>query len=315
MRASPPLAPLTIAAAWRNRDIPTKKWQCPCGKVLPIVQKPREQGIQHPSIPTRYGTAKVVPEFVQGSISADPPLLSLLIRVDKHQQLLGAVRVASTLAAASAAAVVRLGPIHQVPNLDVDYAMDMDPDLDAVIPLCERKFPGVLPRQTPTLQQLRRMYPVMRRNYDKTPWEFGVRRGLFALDCRKDGRWDDIAGRYGPHLPCLGLLPGKHAARLNGWMNTAIDPKGTEPHYRHGPHVLSRRLNEVNDRGYVAQESLGHLREDLHQFRQRCETCTALALTIADDDRPLAGRRAARLLQAGWASASAGAPMRCLSSV
>ena len=75
MRASPPLAPLTIAAGWRNRDIPKKKWQCPCGKVLPIVQKPREQGIQHPGIPTGYGTAKVVPEFCQGSISADPPLL------------------------------------------------------------------------------------------------------------------------------------------------------------------------------------------------------------------------------------------------
>ena len=188
MRASPPLAPLSVAAGWRNRDIPTKKWQCPCGKVLPIVQNPDSKaysvhcsGTQHTDW-VRYG--KVVPEFFQGSISADTPLLGMLIRVDKHPQLLGAVRVASTLAAASAAAVVRLGPISQVPNLDVDYAMDTDPDLDTVIPLRERKCPGVLPRQAGTPQQLRRMYPVMRGNYEKPHWEFCDRRGLFALDCR-----------------------------------------------------------------------------------------------------------------------------------
>ena len=55
-------------------------------------------------------------------------------------------------------------------------------------------------------------------------------------------------------------------------MNTAVDPKDTEPHYRQGPHVLSRRPNEANDRGYVAQETMGQLQEDLHRFRQRCET-------------------------------------------
>ena len=106
----------------------------------------------------------------------------------------------------------------------------------------------VLPRQAGTLHELRRMYPFMRGNYEKPPWEFCDRRGLFTLDCRTDGRWDDLAGRYGPYLPCLDLLSGKHAARLNGGMNTAVDPKDTEPHYRQGPHVVSRRLNEANDR-------------------------------------------------------------------
>ena len=37
----------------------------------------------------RYG--KVMPEFFQGSIGADTLLLSMLIRVDKHPQLLGAI--------------------------------------------------------------------------------------------------------------------------------------------------------------------------------------------------------------------------------
>ena len=117
MRASPPLAPLSVAAGWRNRDIATKKWQCPCGKVPTIVQNPDNKaynvqcsGTQHTDW-VRYG--KVVPEFFQGGISADTPLLGMLIRVDKHPQLLGALRVASALAAASAAALVRLGPISR----------------------------------------------------------------------------------------------------------------------------------------------------------------------------------------------------------
>ena len=41
----------------------------------------------------------------------------------------------------------------------------------------------------------------------------------------------------------------------------------------------------------------------MHQFRQRCETYKALASAIAEDDHPLAGRRAARLLKAWWAPA------------
>ena len=146
------------------------------------------------------------------------------------------------------------------------------------------------------------MCPVMWGNYEKPPWEFCDRRGLFAVDCRTDGRWDDIVSRYGPCLPCLDLLSGKHVARLNSWMNTAIQPKGTEPHYRQGPHVLSRR-NQADDRGYIAKETLGQLREDLHKLQQRCETYKALTVAIVDDNCPLAGRRAARLLKAGWAPA------------
>ena len=76
-------------------------------------------------------------------------------------------------------------------------------------------------------------------------------------------------------------------------MNTAIHPKGTEPHYPQGHHVLSRCLDEANDRGYVAQETRGQLQEDVHKFGKRCETYKALAVAKADDDPPLAGRRAA----------------------
>ena len=257
MRTSPPsLPPINVAVGWRNRDIPTKKWQCRCGKVLPIVRTPQSKafsihcwGTQHTDW-VRYG--KVVPEFFQGTVSSDTPVLSMLIRVDKHPQLLGAVRLASTLATAGAAAVAELRPTLQVPDLDVDSAMEMDLVLDALIRLRERKCPGVLPRQDPTLRQLRRMYPIMRGNYEKPPWEFCDRRELFALDCRTDGRWDAIAGHHGPHVPCLYLLSEKHAATLNSRTNTAINPKDTEPRYRQGPHVLPCHLNEANHRGYVA---------------------------------------------------------------
>ena len=86
-------------------------------------------------------------------------------------------------------------------------------------------------------------------------------------------------------------------------MNTAIQPKDPQLHYQQGPHVLPRLLDEANDRRYIAQEMLGQLQEDLRKFRLRCKTYKALAIAIADDARPLAGRRAARLLKAGWAPA------------
>ena len=168
----------------------------------------------------RYG--KGVAEFFQGSVSSNTSLLSMLIRVHKDPQLLGAVRLASTLAATGVAAVAEIGPTVQVPHPDVKAPIEMD--LDAPIPLRERQCPGFLPRQAPTLPQLRRIYPVMRGNYEEPHWEFCHRRGLFAVDCRTDGRWDDIAGRYGPYLS------GKHAARLDSSMNTAIHPKDREPY-------------------------------------------------------------------------------------
>ena len=39
MHTSPSyLPPLGVVVGWRNRHLPTKKWQCPCGKVLPTEQ-------------------------------------------------------------------------------------------------------------------------------------------------------------------------------------------------------------------------------------------------------------------------------------
>ena len=102
----------------------------------------------------RYG--KVVPEFFEGSVASHNSLLSILIRVDKHPELLGAVQLASTLAAVGAAVVTELVPTLPVPDLgegSIDAALEMD--LDAPIPLGKRKCPGVLPRQAPTLQQRR----------------------------------------------------------------------------------------------------------------------------------------------------------------
>ena len=92
MRASLSLPRINVAAGWRDHNIPIQKWQCRCGKVLPIVQNPDSNafsihclGTQHTDW-VRYG--KVVPEFFQGSINSDTILLSMLIRVDKHPQLL-----------------------------------------------------------------------------------------------------------------------------------------------------------------------------------------------------------------------------------
>ena len=90
---------------------------------------------------------KVVAEFFHGSVASGTSLPSMLIRVDKHPELLGAVRLASTLAVAGAAVVVELVPTLLVPNLDersISAASQMD--IDAPISLRERKCPRVFPR-------------------------------------------------------------------------------------------------------------------------------------------------------------------------
>ena len=37
------LPPLSVAAGLRDRPILTKKWPCPCGKVVPTVQTPESK--------------------------------------------------------------------------------------------------------------------------------------------------------------------------------------------------------------------------------------------------------------------------------
>ena len=88
MRASSAsLPPINVVAPWHNRDIPTKKWRCLCGKVLPIVQTPESKAFSiqcsgtHHTDGVWYG--KVVAEFFQGSVSSITSLLRTLIHADK----------------------------------------------------------------------------------------------------------------------------------------------------------------------------------------------------------------------------------------
>ena len=90
------------------------------------------------------------------------------------------------------------------------------------------------------------------------------------------------------------------ATKVKGWMDTAMQPTATEPHYRIALAVLIDSPNEANDNKWLAHDALRRLHKDLHWFRQRCETYKTHAVALAPDDRPLAGRRAAFLLQAGW---------------
>ena len=109
-------------------------------------------GAQHTDW-VRYG--KVALEFFQGSVSSDTSLLNMLIHVDKHLELLGTSRLASTLVVAATAVVANLAPTLPVAALDegfIDATLEMD--LDIPISLSEHKCPRVLHWQAPTLQQL-----------------------------------------------------------------------------------------------------------------------------------------------------------------
>ena len=72
---------------------------------LPIAQGPHSKafGTQCSSVQhtdwVRYG--KFAPEFFHGSLASYTSLLDMVICLDKHPELLGAIRLASTLAAAA----------------------------------------------------------------------------------------------------------------------------------------------------------------------------------------------------------------------
>ena len=92
--ASPCLPPISIAAACRDRHIPTKKRHCPCGKVVPTMQAQESKALGIHSWGAKHTDwvrcGKVVLEFFQGNVTSDTSLLSMLIRVDKHPDPLGA---------------------------------------------------------------------------------------------------------------------------------------------------------------------------------------------------------------------------------
>ena len=140
----------------------------------------------------------------------------MLIRAEGHPYPLGAVRLAATSAAPTATVVAHLAFTNPVVAHDggsIDATLTMD--VESPIPLSKRKCLVVSPKQAPTLQQLRRMDPVMRWNYEKPPQNFCDRRGLFSLGCRADGCWDHIADCYVPYLPCLDFLFARRIARMN----------------------------------------------------------------------------------------------------
>ena len=91
------------------------------------------------------------------------------------------------------------------------------------------------------------------------------------------------------------MLSGKHAAQLDEHHHSSKGHGAALP--RRAPRD-AHHLDEASDKGYVAAKTLGQLQDDLHKFRQRCETNKTLPIAIADDDRPLVGRRATRLLNA-----------------
>ena len=83
----------------------------------------------------------------------------------------------------------------------------------------------------------------MRGNYEKPPWEFHDRPGLFALDCRTDGHWDDRAGRYGTLSAVPAFAIRGACCQLNNWLTTTIQPQDMEPHY-HYPALSMRQTTQ-----------------------------------------------------------------------
>ena len=88
-----------------------------------------------------------MPEFFPGSVHSNAALRNMLIRVNKHPDCLTAIRLASTLGAASVAVVANVSLAHPVaPHNDGSIDAELMMDFDVLITLSEHRCRGVLPR-------------------------------------------------------------------------------------------------------------------------------------------------------------------------
>ena len=117
---APRLHLISLPSGWRERHMPSKKWQWPCGKVVSPFQPLDNKGFHIRCLGTRHAEctrySKVVPEFLQDCVGLNAAPLNMLIRVDKHRDILGAATLTTPLVAAGVAIVAHLNIASTSPS-------------------------------------------------------------------------------------------------------------------------------------------------------------------------------------------------------
>ena len=190
---------------------------------------------------------KVVPEyFARATPPGSTTLLGTMSCVNKTPLLRAAASAGGAWAASAMVALAHLGP-----DLEPSTTNDcLDAQLELPRPNSGHDCPGVLPKQVTTLPQLSRMYPIMHSTYEQPPWEFRDSRGAWS---RLGGEAKHAGMRSWMHtVHASPYRTGKWFSKLKRWMDIAMQPTATKPHYRIAPAVLADRLNEANDNKWVA---------------------------------------------------------------
>ena len=161
---------------------------------------------------------------------------------------------------------------------------------------------GALPLGVPSSIALRGRFPLMRHSHEKVHWIYVDGVGCFLRDppCKGEAQVDDN-GHLMPCTPCEAL---PRDPTMFKWMREERTTDSSTEHWKVGFLKLSERApGHLAEKRVVVRE-LRRVSDVCQTLVQKRDAHKALILAIGQEKRPLASRRAARLIAAGPSAAA-----------
>ena len=164
------------------------------------------------------------------------------------------------------------------------------------------KCKGALPLGVPNANALRGKYPIMRHAHEKVHWRYVDGMGVQSVDppCTGAAR----IGDSGEQLPCVPCAAVPSHPTMCVWMREERNADSSTPHFKLGFLNLTKRANGYRADKRNAVQVLQRVSDVCQTLVQKCDAHKALILAIGADNRPLASRRAARLIASGQSAAA-----------
>ena len=265
---------LAINIAWGKRD--AHGWTCPCGERCSILAAPDTQpyeshykGKKHQAgiAPAAKGHQTSMMRFFSQSSQGSQP--------SQHESSIASQPSndpSSPRSLTSVEPVVELLVSCPVPT----------------------KCMGVLPLGVSSALVLRGCYPLMCHAHEKVHWFYVDRVGCFSCDplCTREARVDET----GNPLPCIPCEALPQDNTLCKWMREESTTDSGTVHWNLGFLKLVEHAAGHRAEKRAAVRELRRVSDACHTLVQKCDAHKALILAIGQDKRPLASRKAARLM-------------------
>ena len=148
----------------------------------------------------------------------------------------------------------------------------------------------------PTANALRGQYPVMWHAHKKVHWRYVDGMGTVSMDPPCTGVAQ--VGDSGEKFPCAPCYEVPRHPTMCKWMREERHADLGTPLFKLGFLKLAKRADAHRADKHSAVRVLHHVSNVCETLVQKCDAHKALILAIGADDRPLASRRAARLIAA-----------------